>query len=172
MPDVNEDSLDEKAIDAFAYYTKEGYENVTGIAKGNKKWDKFKREDRDMTDAEIKKGNETLEGLKSNWEKMPSYEGDTVYRVIHTGTGEDKFKENEEWEKMNPTSTSVSIDWSRVGEGKKACKIIILEGKIRPVDTRAVSTYTHEAEILLPPQTKFKKLKMDGEYQVFSAQMP
>lgn len=48
MPAVEEGDINDAAIEAFAHYTKEGYENVTGIAKGNLKWNKQTNEDREM----------------------------------------------------------------------------------------------------------------------------
>ena len=127
-----------------------------------------------MTAEEIKKGKLTLESLVRHWAAMPKSGAAAVYRVVHAGTGEDALKTGGQLLKKNPTSTSVSIDWSRVGPGKTCCKIIIKNATddTRPVDTRAVSTYTHEGEILLPPGTTFKKTGVEGDYTKFEAMMP
>jgi len=174
MPEVDPDNINEQAIATFAYYTKEGYENVTGIARGKKRWDRQKKADRDMTEKEIQKGEETLAKLKENWPSMPKYTGNIVYRVVHANKGIDGLKKGESVKKINPTSTSVSIDWSRLGEGKTACRILLEGGskKTGAVDTRAVSTYTHEGEILLPPDTEFTKMQPDNEFAVFKAILP
>lgn len=98
----------------------------------------------------------------------------TVYRVIHEGTGIDSLAEGESVPKPNPSSTSVSLDWAKVTEGKTSCKINIIQGDVDkgPVDTRAVSTYTHEGEILLPPGTVFTRKPYEESFAVFDAQMP
>jgi hypothetical protein len=174
LPSVDPESISEEAVKSFAHYTKEGYENVTGIARGGVRYDKGLKKDREMRVEEKSKGKETLGSLLDNWADMPKFTGDKVYRVVHAETGEDALSEGGTWLKRNPTSTSVSLDWSRVEKGKVCCAINIKGGSsgVEPVDTRAVSTYTHEGEILLPPGTTFKKVKVKGDYTIFDADMP
>jgi hypothetical protein len=164
----------EKAMAAFSFFTKEGYENVTGVARGGTRFDKGLNGDRAMTKEEIEAGTKTLQGLIDNWATMPKFKGTKVFRVLHTGTGEDALALNGSNVKQNPTSTSVATDWSRVGDGKTCCEITIV-GKgeeTLPVDTRVVSTYAHEGEILLPPKTTFTKTGVNGNFTTFTATMP
>lgn len=174
MPAVDADLIDADAIGVFSYFTKEGYENVTGVARGGTKYDKALKGDRPMRADEVAKGQQTLQSLVDNWAEMPKFTGGTVYRVVHAGTGEDALAAGASLVKANPTSTSVALDWSRAGPGKVCCKIVLKPGQadMLAVDTRAVSTYTHEGEILLTPGTQFTKLRIEGDYTLFEAQLP
>ena len=127
-----------------------------------------------MTQDEIAAGVKTLADLVRHWPAMPKFPGNIVYRVVHSGQGIDGLTQGESTTKRNPTSTSIALDWSRVGQGKTSCLIQIRNGGGRnaPVDTRAVSTYTHEGEILLPPNTVFRKAGSKGYYTVFDATLP
>jgi hypothetical protein len=174
MPEVKAHERLEDPTKAFAHYTKEGYEAVTGVAKGGFMYEKLTGRERKMTEAEMKAGVSTLKALVENWAVMPKFQGTVVYRVVHKGTGIGQLNVDEEMEKANPTSTSVALDWSRVGEDKTCCVILISRprGTMLPVDTRVVSTYMQEAEILLPPGTRFKKKTKSGDYERFEATMP
>jgi hypothetical protein len=175
MPEVKPTELDETAVNVFAYYTKEGYENVTGLARGNQRWDKLLGKDREMSDAEKKKGEKTLSDLLTHWPKMTKFPGTTVYRVVKKKTELDALEVGKSMSKPNPTSTSIALDWSRVDPEKTtSCKITITNGSKTngPVDIRAVSTYTHEGEILLPPRTNFKMIGVEGDYKLFEAILP
>ncbi len=164
------------AAPVFGAYTREKYENVTGIANKFTKYDRTTKLNRPMQPHEIADGVASLNSLKQHWHSMPAFEGTTVHRVVHAGTGEDALHAGASLTKHNPTSTSVATDLSRLGPDKVAEKIRIVRDKdaILPVDTRPVSTYTHEGEILLPPGTRFSKIKdsENGAAAEFEAHLP
>ena len=174
MAEVDVENVDQEAIDVFSLYTKQGYENVTGVARGNIKYNKPQGRDLPMNQKDIEDGIKTQADLIKHWAAMPRYTGTELYRVVHAGTGEDELAIGGSSEKLNPTSTSVAMDWSRVEAGKVCCLIHVVAGNAAkgPVDIRSVSSYTHEGEVLLPPGTVFTKTGVADGYTHFTAQMP
>ena len=177
LPNYDLSNFKEEEFETLAHFTKEGYENVTGVSRGGIRYDKAKKKDRKMKSSEWRHGVKTLNDLIKAWENMPKYNKNRpVFRSVHKNKGIDEKPVGIAFTKSNPTSTSVSLDLSREGSDKTSCRIIILgiseEGKVLPVDTRAVSTYAHEGEILLPPGTTFMKIKKYADYTDFAAILP
>ena len=141
----------------FADYTKEKYKFVTGFLNGGKIYKDKSYEN--MTSSELSIGRITYEGLLRRWNNMPKYLGDTVYRVIYKDSGEDV----DSIRKNNPSSTSVALDINRTEDEAKVIRKIKIknsaEDVMKPVDMRLFSFYTHESEILLPPNTIFTRTK-------------
>jgi uncharacterized protein involved in tellurium resistance len=172
IAEVDTGSLTKQALDVFCHYTKEGYENITGNARGGSKLDAVSKQMRPMTSEEEADGVKNLQLLKQHWHSMPCFRGTEVFRVVHAGTAEAALQVGQSIIKKNPTSTSVALDWSRVDDEKRICKITIVGNGNGPVDIRAVSTYTHEAEILLPPDTQFTLEQNDCRYLHITARVP